>query len=161
MPTAGALTSTELAAWAGLLSAHRRLVLVLDAELEQATGLSLGDYDVLIQLAHAPEGRLRMSDLAEAVLLTRSGLTRLVDRLQERGLVERVRCPGDGRGLNAVLTDTGRERLQEAAPHHLAGVRRHFLDRLDPADVERLAAIWRSLADDEDDDPVSCDAPRA
>lgn len=139
------LTAAELAAWAGLLETHQRLARELDAELEQAHGLSLGDYDVLIQLADAPEGHLRMTELAEAVLITRSGLTRLVDRLERRGLVERVRCPSDGRGLWAALTDAGRARLREARSTHLAGVRRRFLEPLAGEDIEQLAAIWSRL----------------
>ncbi len=85
---------------------------------------------------------LRMSELAEAVLLTRSGLTRLVDRLERRGLVERRKCPSDARGFLAVLTDEGLRRFEEARPTHLAGVRRLFLDLLEPEELERLAAIW-------------------
>jgi DNA-binding MarR family transcriptional regulator len=103
---------------------------------------------VLVTLASAPERRLRMAELADAILLTRSGLTRLVDRLERAGLVERVRCPGDGRGLNAVLTDAGLARLAEVAPTHLDGVRRRFADRLDPNDLTRLAGIWRRLGGD-------------
>src|SRR6266436_1240643 len=118
----------ELEAWVGLLQTHRRLVHELDSELEQAHGLTLAEYEVLLHLAQAPDQRLRMSELAQAVLLTRSGLTRLVDRLERRGLVERARCPSDLRGLHAVLTEEGLECLREAAPTHLAGVRRLFLD---------------------------------
>jgi DNA-binding MarR family transcriptional regulator len=146
-PTAH-LAGVELAAWVGFLRTHAELVDELDAELERTHDLTLGDYDVLVTLAGAPGRRLRMADLAEAVLLTRSGLTRLVDRLEERGLVERVRCPGDGRGLNAALTDVGAERLRDATPAHLAGVRHRFLDRLDPEDLTRLADIWRRLEGD-------------
>ena len=88
---------------------------------------------------------LRMSQLAEAVLLTRSGLTRLVDRLERRGLVERRKCPSDARGFLAVLTEEGLRRLEEARPTHLAGVRRLFLDLLEPDELERLAAIWERI----------------
>jgi DNA-binding MarR family transcriptional regulator len=103
---------------------------------------------VLVTLASAPERRLRMAELADAVLLTRSGLTRRVDRLERAGLVERVRCPGDGRGFNAVLTDAGLARLAQVAPTHLNGVRRRFADRLDPDDLTRLARIWARLGGD-------------
>jgi DNA-binding MarR family transcriptional regulator len=88
---------------------------------------------------------LRMSQLAEAVLLTRGGLTRLVDRLERRGLVERRKCPSDARGFHAVLTPDGLRRLEEARPSHLADVRRRFLDLLAPDDLERLAAIWERV----------------
>jgi DNA-binding MarR family transcriptional regulator len=100
---------------------------------------------VLVQLASAPDHMLRMSELAEAVLLTRSGLTRLVDRLERRGLVERRKCRSDARGFFAVLTDDGLRRLEEVLPTHLAGVRRLFLDRLEPDELERLAATWKRV----------------
>jgi DNA-binding MarR family transcriptional regulator len=110
-----------------------------------AHDLSLADYDVLVQLGLAPDRMLRMSDLAEAVLLTRSGLTRLVDRLEARGLVERRKCPSDARGLLAVLTDEGLRAWEEARPTHLEGVRRLFLDKLEPEELERLGAIWERV----------------
>ena len=138
-------TSAELRAFAGLLSTHRRLTELLDGELERAHGISLAEYDVLVSLAHAPGGRLRMAELADAVLLSRSGLTRLVDRLETRGLVERVRCRGDARGLNATLTDAGMERLREATPTHLASIQEHFLGHLGADDTMRLLEIWRRL----------------
>jgi DNA-binding MarR family transcriptional regulator len=110
-----------------------------------AHDLSLADYDVLVQLGLAPDRMLRMSDLAEAVLLTRSGLTRLVDRLEARGLVERRKCPSDARGLLAVLTDEGLRAWEEARPTHLEGVRRLFLDKLEPEELERLGAVWERV----------------
>ena len=88
---------------------------------------------------------LRMSELAEAVLLTRSGLTRLVDRLERRGLVERHKCRSDARGFFAVLTEEGLRRFDEALPTHLAGVRRLFLGLLEPDELERLGAIWKRI----------------
>lgn len=116
----------------------------LDAELVDAHGLPLSHYDVLLQLAEAG-GRLRMSELADAVLLSRSGLTRLVDQLERRGLVTRRRSPADARGVEALLTDEGRDRLREAVPTHVAGVRRLFLERLGPERQAALADAWRSL----------------
>jgi DNA-binding MarR family transcriptional regulator len=151
-----AIGTTELEAWVGLLQAHHRLVQQLDAELEHAHGLTLAEYEVLLHLAQAPDRHLRMSELAQAVLLTRSGVTRLVDRLERRGLVERARCPSDRRGFNAVLTDAGLEMLRDAAPTHLAGVRRLFLDRLEPGEAERFAQVWRRLG--ADGDSGSCGA---
>ncbi|MBI5103808.1 MAG: MarR family transcriptional regulator [Solirubrobacterales bacterium] len=139
------LTVTELAAWTGFLRLHQRLARELDAELEQAHGLSLGDYDVLTQLESADGHRLRMADLADAVLLTRSGLTRLVDRLQHRGLVERVKCSSDQRGMHAQLTEEGLARLHAARPTHLAGVRRGFLDELSQDETRALADLWARL----------------
>lgn len=140
------LSSLEQAAWGGFLRAHASLVRELDEELRRSHRLPLTSYDVLVQLESAPGGEMRMSDLAEAVLLSRSGVTRLVDRLQRQGLLDRRECPEDARGSYAVLTERGRERLREARPTHLAGVRRLFLGRLDEPERQRLARTWRRLA---------------
>jgi DNA-binding MarR family transcriptional regulator len=145
--TGPAACSRVPAAWIGMVRVHERIMQELDAELERAHDLSLAEFDVLIQLSESPERRMRMADLAEAVLLTRSGVSRLVDRLESRGLVERSRCPSDARGLNASLTDTGAARLAEAAVTHLAGVRERFVDRLAADDVARLESIWEQLSD--------------
>src|SRR5215213_481289 len=123
------LHGDELAAWRGMLRAHAALVRALDAELEQAHGLPLTHYDVLIYLRSAPGRRLRMAELADSVLLSRSGVTRLVDRLEREGLIERDTCTSDGRGCFAVLTDEGEELLSRARPTHLRGVRERFLER--------------------------------
>src|SRR5438045_3780930 len=105
-----------MAAWRLFLEAHAALVEVLAAELERERGLPLTWYDVLVQLAEAPDGRLRMQDLARSVLISKSGLTRLVDRMERAGMVERQPCPSDLRGTFAVLTDAGRAALRGAAP---------------------------------------------
>jgi DNA-binding MarR family transcriptional regulator len=139
------LTGRELAAWRGLLEAHSTLVAELDAELERAHGLPLTSYEVLMYLGDAPGGKLRMGELADRLLLSRSGITRLVDRLARQGLIERERCKDDGRGYYALLTDSGRELLAGARPDHLAGVRRHFVDRLEPAQIDALAEVWSRL----------------
>lgn len=136
----------ELAAWRGFLQAHARLVRELDAELQREHSLSISSYDVLVQLAGSPERRLRMSELADQVLLTPSGLTRLVDRLCRDGLVARDRCDSDARGAFAVITDRGAERFAEARGTHLEGVRRLFLAALSEADMRRLSGIWDRLA---------------
>ena len=136
------LSGEELDAWAGFLRTHARLVRELDEELRGEHELPLTSYDVLVQLESAAEGSLRMSELADAVLLSRSGLTRLVDRLEREGLIERRECPEDARGAFASLTDAGHRKLAEARTTHLAGVRRLFLDRLGDHDRARLAAIW-------------------
>jgi len=141
------LSERELAAWAGFLRTHATLVRALDDELTAAHRLPLTSYDVLVQVDAAPESRLRMSELADAVLLSRSGLTRLVGRLIDQGLLERVGCENDLRGAYAALTDSGRERLAEARETHRRGVRERFLDRLDDADKESLARIWRELGE--------------
>jgi DNA-binding MarR family transcriptional regulator len=143
--TQARLSPDEQDTWAGFLRTHAQLIRELDEELRREHDLPLSSYDVLVQLSDAPEEGLRMSELAEAVLLSRSGLTRLVDRLEREGLLERHRCPEDARGSYAKLTAAGRERLEEARPTHLGGVRRLFLDRLDPAERRRLAGAWKSL----------------
>jgi DNA-binding MarR family transcriptional regulator len=132
----------RLAAWRTFLRAHARVVRDLERELQAEQGMALTDYDVLVQLSAADERRLRMSELADRLLLSRSGVTRLVDRLVADGLVERVECESDRRGQWASLTDAGRERLRRASPTHLDGVARHFLDRFD---ADELPALERML----------------
>src|SRR5258705_1925322 len=109
------LDARELAAWSGFLRVHSRLMRELDAELQEAHALPLTWYDVLIQLELSPERQLRMSELADSVLLSRSGLTRLVDRMEREGLVERCAFDRDARGRLARLTEGGRARLRQAS----------------------------------------------
>ena len=132
------LSSEEQALWRRLLEVECRLRDRLDHQLQAAHGLCLGDYAVLVHLSEAPGGALRMSELAERVHLSRSGLTRLVDGLVRRGFVDRSVFPGDARGLLAALTPAGAELLGAAAPTHVAGVRRCLLDAI--GDVSGLAA---------------------
>jgi DNA-binding MarR family transcriptional regulator len=139
------LSPLELAAWRGLLRVHSALVHDLDAELRATHDLSLQEYEVLLVLTEAPDNRMRMSDLAASVVLSQSGLTRLVDRLAQAGSVERTRCQADRRGLNAELTDAGRTRLEQARPTHLAGVRGNFLDRFDEVGLGELAGFWERV----------------
>ena len=143
--TTGRLSREELAAWRGFLRVHSSLFHQLDAELSAADDLPLSSYEVLLLLEDAPQRRLRMSDLSRSVLLSPSGVTRLVDRLEREGLVTRERCADDGRGYNAVLTEAGGARLQRARATHLAGVRRLFLDKLGDADLLQLAEYWEKL----------------
>jgi DNA-binding MarR family transcriptional regulator len=140
------LTDSELRAWRGLLRAHASMVKRLDAELESAHGLAVTSYEVLLHLHHADGRKMRMCDVAESVLLSRSGLTRLVDRLERDGLVERVSCPDDARGAYARLTDAGREKLEEASATHLAGVREHFLSHLGEAQLAVLGDAFDAVA---------------
>jgi DNA-binding MarR family transcriptional regulator len=144
-PVEGELTPTELAAWRGMLRVHTALVRALDTELEQAQSLPLSHYDVLIYLRSAPERRLRMAELADSVLLSRSGVTRLVDRLERDGLLERDTCTSDGRGCFAVLTDKGSELLTRARPTHLAGVRERFLSHFSEEELVALAEGWNRV----------------
>lgn len=118
----------RLEAWRSFVHAHARLTRRLDEELQAGHGLSLAEYDALLQLANAPGRRLRMSALADRVLLSRSGITRLVDRLVADGMVERTTCTTDARGAEAALTRAGLDRLRSASQTHLDGVRRLFLD---------------------------------
>ncbi len=143
------LTEREIRAWRGLLRAHASLTKELDARLENAHGLPLVSYEVLTRVADAADERMRMCDLAESVILSRSGLTRLVDRLAGEGLIERAQCPGDARGSYAVLTPLGRERLDAARQTHVAGVRERFLSRLSDEEQQALGdACERIVSDD-------------
>jgi DNA-binding MarR family transcriptional regulator len=139
------LSEEELGAWRGFLRVHSALIHRLDSDLSELNHLPLRSYEVLLLLADAPGSRLRMSDLSRSVLLSPSGVTRLVDRLEGEGLVTREHCPEDGRGYNAVLSAAGAERLRQARATHLAGVRRLFLDKLDGGDLRRMAGYWDRL----------------
>lgn len=143
------LSPEQRAAWAGFIGAHASIVRELDAELQAAHGLPLSSFDVLVQLSLAPEGHMQMYELAEAVHLSRSGLTRLVDRLERQGLLERHRGERDPRQVFASITKSGLDRLAETTPTHLAGVRRRFLERLSQSQVRQLAAAWGRLLDSE------------
>jgi DNA-binding MarR family transcriptional regulator len=140
------LTEGELRAWRGLLRAHACLAKRLDAELEQAHRLPMTSYEVLHHLEGASAGRMRMCDLAEQAQLSRSGLTRLVDRLEREELLERCSCEHDARGSYACLTESGRERLQEAHGTHLAVVREHFFSRFSEGELSALADMWERIA---------------
>jgi DNA-binding MarR family transcriptional regulator len=139
------LDPDEPAAWRGLLRAHSSLTKALDSELMREHGLPLSSYEVLLFLADAPGGQMRMSELADGVLLSRSGLTRLVDRLERDGLLRRERCEEDARGWFAAITDDGRELFDRARRTHLDGVRRLFLSRYTRGDLQTLGALWRKL----------------
>jgi DNA-binding MarR family transcriptional regulator len=140
------LTTVELDSWRGLLRAHASLVRGLDAELEAAHGISLSAYEVLLLLHEAPERRLRMSELASSALLSLSGMTRLVDRLVEAGLVERERCAEDKRVFYARPTPAGSALFAAARATHLRGIRERYLDRFSEPDLGRLAGYWQRLA---------------
>jgi DNA-binding MarR family transcriptional regulator len=144
-PVKGDLDQLELAAWRGFLRAHADVVRGLDDELQAEHGLPLTSYEVLLYLVEAPARRLRMSELASSLLLSQSGVTRLVDRLERGGLVRRERCDSDGRGFFAVLTPAGLARFRAARPTHLAGIRSRFLDRLSDDDQRALRSAWERL----------------
>lgn len=131
-----------IAPWRTFLHAHARVTRRLDDELRREHGMSLAEYDALLQLATTAGRRLRMNQLAERVLLSRSGVTRLIDRLVEDGSVERSSCLEDARGAEAVLTPAGLERLRQASATHLRGIQRWFVA---PIAVEDREAIERGL----------------
>ena len=131
-----------LGPWRAFLRAHARVERRLDEDLRTRHGLSLQEYETLLHLAESPERRLRMGRLADSLLLSKSGVTRLVDRLVDDGLVERTSCTSDARGAEATLTALGLSRLRAAAPTHLDGIREHFLSAIDAAD---LAVVERAM----------------
>lgn len=139
------MTRREGEAWGGFLRAHAVLVRRLDVELRAAHDLPLSSFDVLFQLALAPDARLRLSDLADRLLITQSGISRLVDRLQHEGLVRRETDPEDRRSYYAVLTDQGEVRLRDAQPTHVKGVRRYFLSHFPGEELGALGAGWRRV----------------
>jgi DNA-binding MarR family transcriptional regulator len=140
------LSLGELRAWRALLRAHSCLAKKLDAELDRAHGLPMTSYEVLHHLDEATGSRMRMCDLAEQAQLSRSGLTRLVDRLERDGLLERCSCQHDARGSYACLTSTGRTRLEEARGTHLGVVREHFFSRFSEQELTVLADMWERIA---------------
>ena len=139
------LDRDELAAWRGMLRTHAELTRALDAELAREHDLPLSSYEVLLFLADSESGRMRMSELADSVLLSRSGLTRLVDRLERQGLLRRERCESDARGLFAEITPEGRELFDAARVTHLDGVRKLFLSRYSRDELKTLGALWAKL----------------
>jgi DNA-binding MarR family transcriptional regulator len=139
---AAPLTAHELAAWRGLLEVHARVTQQLDAQMQGEHALSLSAYEVLMFLDDAPDHRLRMSEIADRVLLSRSGCTRLVDRLAEQGYVTRCADSSDGRGLYAQLTEAGLAKISAARATHRDGIRRFFLDHLTATDQIILGDVW-------------------
>jgi DNA-binding MarR family transcriptional regulator len=148
------LTEREQRAWRAFVAVSSVVMAELDAELEAAHGMSLGEYAVLVELSEAPEQRLRMTDLAGRLHLSPSGLTRRFDRLARQDLVTREACPTDRRAVYAGLTPAGLQRLEDAAPDHVAGVRRLLIDRLDEAQLDQLADALEMLRS-------TCDEPPA
>ena len=136
---------TEIRTWIRFLATHSAITRELEARLMGAHGLTLSDYDVLVQRARAPERKLRNIELAKAVVLTRSGVTRLVDGLEKDGLVARTSCASDKRGTFVALTELGLERLRAATSTHVAGVRELFVERLGEDGREQMDALLRSL----------------
>ncbi len=142
------LSSDEFAVWAGFLQTHAALARELDADLRAAHGLPLTDFEILLWLANRPCERMRMAALADTVLLSPSGLSRAVERLEARGLVQRIPCTEDRRGSYAALTESGIDLVRTAGATHAAGIRRRFLDRVTPVETRMLTAIWDRLQAD-------------
>ena len=143
-------------AFVALVRAHAMVTRRLSAQLSADHGLTLSDYEVLLRLAGAPDRRMRRVDLAEEVLLTASGITRLLEGLERSGFVERASCDSDRRVVYAVLTDSGLEKLRTASGSHLAEIDVVFRERLDDDDLAGLVALLRRL--DEGDD-AACEPP--
>jgi len=135
------LDELEHAVWRAFLRSHAFVARRLESDLLANSDLPLAEFDVLFQLALAHGHRLRMNELADRVLLSRAGITRLVDRLVADGLVARIKCTSDARGAYAVLTEHGRDRFEAARPGHMAGVRRYFLDSFSRPELAMLAEL--------------------
>lgn len=151
-------TTAALDAWVRLLRAHASTTRALSAELLAEHGLTINDYEALLQLSRAEEGRLRRVDLADSLLLTASGVTRLLDGLEEAGLVEKAACESDRRVTYAVLTESGRDRLRIASGSHLAAVRTLFEERFSADELERLADLLGRLPGVGEADGSACSA---
>ncbi len=147
----------ELGAWIGLLRAHASTTKRFNAELVAAHGLTLNSYEVLLHLARADGRRLRRVDLAERVLLTPSGITRLLEGLERAGFVERASCDSDARVTYAQLTDEGEAKLREAAETHVAGIREFFGERFSKEELEALGQMLERLPADPPGD-IDCGA---
>lgn len=135
----------RLEPWRAFVQAHARITRKLDEELRAEHDLSLAEYDALLSIADTPERRIRMRQLADKVILSKSGVTRLIDRLVEDGLVERCAASDDARGAEAVLTEAGLDRLRRASRTHLRGVAEHFLDRIPADELDALHATLRRV----------------
>lgn len=139
------LDPTALNAWRTFITAHARLIETIDRELTAADCVPLHWYDVLVELVEAPEQRLRMSDLARKVVLSRSGLTRMVDKLEKAGLLLREASPEDGRGAYAVLTEAGHNALRKAWPIYAQGIKNYFAAYLRADETEQMAAAFSRM----------------
>ena len=149
----------RLEAWVRFLRAHASLTRQLSARLEAEHGLTLRDFDVLAQLAYAPDRQLRRIDLARSVLLSPSGVTRLLDGLERAGLVEKGICASDARVTYAVLTDSGFEAFSAARRAHVRDVDALFSSRFEPREREQLASLLGQLLEPDEDDPTCTAEP--
>lgn len=165
MPTApperSLLTDDQIGAWRMLVAVHARLSVQLEADLVADHGLPLVEYEVLVQLLDAPGQRLRMTELADRVVLSRSGITRLVDRMEREGLVLRATCDEDGRGTYAVLTDSGTARLRQASGTYFRGLRAYLVDRVDGAELAAMREVLAAVVSDDQQDGLRHRAARS
>lgn len=149
----------RLAPWRAFLTAHALVSRRLDEDLRAEHQMTLAEYAALLQLAESPGHRLRMNQLAAGIVLSRSGVTRLIDRLEADGLVARSQCSSDGRGAEAVLTDQGLSRLRLASRTHLRGIEAYFLANVEPVDLDAIerscATIRQRIRADDRADPLS------
>jgi DNA-binding MarR family transcriptional regulator len=134
-------TERPLAAWATLVHTHASVVEAVEQRLMAEAALPLPWHEVLVRVSQAGEELLRMQELARSMLLSKSGLTRLADRMEQAGLIERRACPSDRRGIFIGITDRGRETLDRAGPVFLAAVQEHLTDRLSGAELDNLMAL--------------------
>jgi DNA-binding MarR family transcriptional regulator len=148
-------TTPEVAAWVGLVRAHASTMRRFNTELVADHDLTINDYEVLLHLSHADDRRLRRVDLAQRVLLTPSGITRLLEGLEREGYVERATCDSDARVTYAQLTDEGQEKLRQASKSHVAGIREFFRERFSTEELEVLGGLLERLPHDSADD-VEC-----
>jgi DNA-binding MarR family transcriptional regulator len=139
------LDGAGLEAWRAYLQSHATILRELDAELDAEHGMTTRDYEVLLYLAQAPDRRLPMTSLAASTMLTRSGITRLVDGLVAQGLIERVGCNEDGRISYARLTDDGLAKLRDAGRTHVESIRRLFLEHFSEQEIDQLASLLGRL----------------
>jgi DNA-binding MarR family transcriptional regulator len=141
------LDRDEQRVWRSYIEANQLLTDRLARDLDEDSDLSLPEYEVLVRLSEQPDRSLRMSALADKLVHSRSRLTHTAHRMEDRGLVERRACPGDGRGVLCVMTDAGYEALVKAAPVHVEGVRTHLFDQMTPQEVRVLGAIMGKVRD--------------
>jgi len=146
------LSGAEREAWTGFLFVHAALTRALDDDLRANHGLAYNAFELLALLALAPGRRLRMAELAELLVFTRSGITRLIERLERQGYVERRECSDDARGVNAILTEQGFLLFEQAARTHVARLRELFFGRLEQLSLAELNQLWQRL------NPEGCSA---
>ncbi|GGC75113.1 winged helix-turn-helix transcriptional regulator [Hoyosella rhizosphaerae] len=139
------LSRDEQQTWRAYIDGSQRLLGMLNRDLTDDAKLSLGDFRILVLLSESPTGAVRMSELADGIVASRSKLTHQVRRMEEQNLVKRESCADDGRGVFAHITDQGRAALRDAASHHVSSVREYFIDLLDPADLKALRKIFEKV----------------